>query len=49
MSVYRKKLVLNIILISFFVAGSLFLNGNSGEVKADTDEVYENIEIFRVF
>jgi len=46
MSVYRKKLVLNIILISFFVAGSMFLNGNSGEVKADTDEVYENIEIF---
>jgi len=46
MSVSKKKLVLNIILISFFVAVSMFLNGNSGEVKADTDEVYENIEIF---
>jgi carboxyl-terminal processing protease len=46
MSVSKKKLVLNIILISFFIAGSMFLSGNSGEVKADTDEVYENIEIF---
>jgi carboxyl-terminal processing protease len=46
MSVSKKKLIFDIILIFFFVAGSMFLNGNSGEVKADNDEVYENIEIF---
>ncbi|MDY6973265.1 MAG: S41 family peptidase [Thermodesulfobacteriota bacterium] len=42
----KKKLVLDIVLLSFFVGGILFLNGNTGEVKADTDEVYKNIEVF---
>jgi len=46
MPVSRKKFLVNIILISLFVGGALFLNGNGGVVKADTDEVYKNIEIF---
>ena len=46
MSVSRKKISVNIILISLFVGGALFLNGNGGTVKAGTDEVYKNIEVF---
>ncbi|MBW2216098.1 MAG: S41 family peptidase [Deltaproteobacteria bacterium] len=46
MSVFRKKITVNIILISLFVCGALFLNGNGGTVKAGTDEVYKNIEVF---
>ena len=46
MSVFRKKITVNIILISLFVGGALFLNGNGGTVKAGTDEVYKNIEVF---
>jgi len=46
MSVSRTRFTANIVLISFFVCGALFLNGNGGEVKADTDEVYKNIEVF---
>ncbi|MCP4683463.1 MAG: S41 family peptidase [Desulfobacterales bacterium] len=40
------KLFVNITLISLFACGALFLNGNDGEVKAGTEEVYKNIEIF---
>ena len=46
MPVSRTKFAVNAILISLFVCGALFLNGNSGLVKADTDEVYKNIEVF---
>ena len=46
MLVSKRKFVANIVLISILVGGSLFLNGNDGAVKADTDEVYRNIEIF---
>jgi carboxyl-terminal processing protease len=46
MPVYKKRFVFNMILISLFVGGALFLNGSGGEVKADTDAVYENIDVF---
>jgi len=45
MAFNNKKLFLDIILISLLVAGILFSNGNSGFVKADTSDVYKNIEI----
>jgi carboxyl-terminal processing protease len=46
MSVSRTRSVVSFLLISLLVCGALFLNGNGGEVKADTDEVYKNIEVF---
>lgn len=46
MPISKKRSVLNIILVSLFVVGTLFLNGNGGEVEADTKDVYKNIEIF---
>ncbi len=46
MPVLKRKFVLNIILVSLFFGGVLFLNGNHSEVSADTDEVYKNIEVF---
>ena len=42
----RNKNFFNIILILLIVCGALLLNGNSGVVKAGTDEVYKNIEVF---
>lgn len=42
----RKRLSLNIILLSCLMLGILFFKGNNGDVKADTNEVYRNIEIF---
>ena len=46
MSVHKKRFALNVLLICTLVAGALFLNGTGGEVKADTKQVYENIEVF---
>ncbi|UCF84394.1 MAG: S41 family peptidase [Desulfobacteraceae bacterium] len=46
MPISKKRFVLNIILVSLLVGGGLFLNGNGGEVEADTKDVYKNIEIF---
>lgn len=46
MSFSRKKFVFDIILVSLFIGGAFFLNGNRGEVKADTDEIYKNIDVF---
>ncbi|MBW1886926.1 MAG: S41 family peptidase [Deltaproteobacteria bacterium] len=46
MAFNKKKSILNIILIALLIAGVLFFHGNSGDVKADTNEVYKNIEIF---
>ena len=46
MSVYKKRFILNIILVSLLVCGALFLNGNGGDVKADTNDVYKDIEVF---
>ena len=42
----KRKFSINIILITVFVLGLLFLNGNGSRVKADSDDVYKNIEIF---
>jgi len=41
----KKKLFANIVLISAFVLGFLFLNGDGEKVEADTKDVYKNIEI----
>jgi len=46
MSSLKVKAILGAILVSFFLGAVLFLNGTSMEVKADTDEVYRNMEIF---
>ena len=46
MSITKKRITLNIVLISLFVGGALFLNGSDGEVGAGTKDVYKNIEIF---
>lgn len=46
MSVSKKRFFFNVVLALLFLGGTLFLNGNGGEVKADTKEVYKNIEIF---
>jgi carboxyl-terminal processing protease len=41
----KRKFFVNIALISAFVLGLLFLNGNDDRVGADTKDVYQNIEI----
>ena len=46
MSITKKRITLNIVLISLFVGGAFFLSGSDGEVGADTKDVYKNIEIF---
>ena len=46
MKFLRRTLPLNIIVIAVFMAGILFLNGSNGDVKADTSDIYKNIEIF---
>ncbi len=45
MPVIRKKIAANIFLIALFLCGAFLLNGNSGIVKAGTDDVYKNIEV----
>ena len=42
---HRKKLALTVI-ICVLMGGVIFLTGKDRQVKAGTDEVYENIEIF---
>ncbi len=46
MSTRQRKSIVHIVLISLILVGAIFLNGNRGEVKADTENVYKNIEIF---
>lgn len=46
MPISKTRFVFNIVFVSFFIIGALFLNGNSEGVNADTKEVYKNIEIF---
>ena len=46
MSITKKRITLNIVLITLFVGRALFLSGSDGEVGADTKDVYKNIEIF---
>jgi carboxyl-terminal processing protease len=40
-----KKFLLDIVLISLLIGGILFLNGSTGQVTAETGDVYEHIEI----
>ena len=42
----QKKLFSSALIISLLILGILFLNGNGGDVNANTDDVYRNIEIF---
>ena len=42
----QKKLFSSTLIMSLLILGILFINGNSGDVKADTDDIYRNIEIF---
>ncbi len=42
----KKPYHLNIVLVSLFVLGGFFLNGDTGGLCEDTEEVYKNIEIF---
>jgi carboxyl-terminal processing protease len=46
MSISKRKANVNRVLISLLLIGLLFLRGNGREVRADTDEVYQNLEIF---
>ncbi len=46
MLIFKEKYKLSAVLVCLFVCGALFFNGNGGIVKADTDAVYKNIEIF---
>ncbi len=46
MAYSRKRLSLNIAIFFLFILGILFLNSKSGNVKADTSDIYKNIEIF---
>ena len=41
-----KRLFFYVMIITFLMVGILFLNGNNRIVKADTNEIYENLEIF---
>ena len=41
----KRKIFVNIALISAVVLGLLFLNGTDDRVDADTKDVYQNIEI----
>ncbi len=45
MFIPKRKIFVNIVLVSLFVSGLLFFNGNDAKVEADTQEVYKNIEI----
>ena len=47
MACFDRKLSLNIIVFSLLILGIFFLNGNKGDVKADTsDDIYKYLEIF---
>jgi len=46
MAFSKKKVFVDVILIALLMAGILLLNGNEGQVKAGTGDIYKNIEIF---
>ena len=46
MTSLRKKFFQNISFLSILIMGVFLLNGNNGNVKADTDDIYKNLEIF---
>ena len=42
----NKKLFLDIIIVSLLMAGILFFQGSGRDVKAGTNDFYQNIEVF---
>ena len=42
----QTKLFTTTLIISMLVIGILFINGSSGDVNANTDDMYRNIELF---
>ena len=46
MAFIKKRIIIDILLISILIAGILFFNGSRGQVKAGTDDIYQNLEIF---
>jgi len=42
----KRKILTSVLLACMLVAAVLFIHGNQEEVKADTDAVYKNIELF---
>jgi len=46
MALKIKKIILDVVLIALVICGIFFLNGNLPDVKAGTDETYENLKIF---
>lgn len=46
MTFHSKKVFPEIIIMALLIGAILFLNGNNRDVKADTDNMYKNIEIF---
>lgn len=46
MAYSKKRISINIITISLIVLGVFFLKGSPGSVKADTSDIFKNIEIF---
>ena len=46
MQIPQKKFWINMIFVILFVSGILLLSGNRGVVKANTKEIYKNIEVF---
>ena len=46
MPMRNKKLFLDMILIALLIGGILFINGNRRDVKADTSDTYESLEVF---
>lgn len=46
MALNKKRIFIDIILISLLLVAVLFFHGNRGLVKADTNDIYRNIEVF---
>jgi carboxyl-terminal processing protease len=46
MPFFKRNFFLNAVLLLTIIGGSVFMNGTGREVKADTDEMYRNIDIF---
>lgn len=42
----QRRLIPSMLVFPLLILGMLFINGNSGNVNANTDDVYRNIEIF---
>ena len=42
----QKRLLSSTLIISLLILGTLFINGSGGDVNANTDDVYKDIELF---